>query len=191
LANAPKHRHNLVRSAVRLFRRQGYAATGVQQILSLSGAPKGSLYHYFPGGKEAIGEAAVELAGEMVGDTLEELAASNPSPRAFVAAYCKQYGDWMEESDFQSGCPIATTLLETAPRSEPITAAGRAAVDSWIETIAAVFKRSGVEARVAKQRAELLISAVEGALILSRVRRSKAPILNVGRALSKAWPADS
>ena len=140
MANAAKHKHNLVRSAVRLFRRQGYSATGVQQILDLSEAPKGSLYHYFPGGKEAIGEAAVELAGEMVAEALEQLAAKHQSPSAFIVAYCKQYADWMEESGFQSGCPIATTLLETAPLSEPITAAGIAAVDSWIEIIGSVFK---------------------------------------------------
>ncbi len=185
MANAAKHKQNLVQSAVRLFRRQGYAATGVQQILDLSGAPKGSLYHYFPEGKEAVGRAAVELAGKMVAETLEELAARHPSPSAFLIAYCKQYADWMEESDFQSGCPIATTILETAPLSVPITSAGIAAVDSWIEIIASVFKRSGVNTRVANQRAELLVSAVEGALILSRIRRSRTPLLNVGRALSK------
>ncbi len=185
MANAAKHKHSLVRSAVRLFRRQGYAATGIQQILVLSGAPKGSLYHYFPGGKEAIGKAAVELAGEMVAETLKRLAAKHRSPSAFMVAYCRQYADWMEESDFQSGCPIATTLLETAPTSEPITAAGLAAVESWIEIIATVFKRSGIEARIANQRAELAIAAVEGALILSRVTRSSKPILNVGRTLSK------
>jgi TetR/AcrR family transcriptional repressor of lmrAB and yxaGH operons len=185
LANAAIHKRNLVDSAVRLFRRQGYAATGVQQILEWSGAPKGSLYHYFPGGKEAIGEAAVEHAGAMVAETLRTLAAKHRSPSAFVAAYCKQYADWMEESDFQSGCPIATTLLETAPQSEPITAAGLAAIASWIEIIATVFKRAGTESRVAKQRAELAIAAVEGALILSRVTRSRKPLLNVGKTLAK------
>lgn len=151
----------------------------------MSNAPKGSLYHYFPEGKEAIGEAAVALAGEMVAETLEELAEKHESPSAFLVAYCKRYADWMEESDFQSGCPIATTLLETAPRSKPITSAGLTAVDSWIEIITAVFKRSGLDTRAARQRAELAISALEGALILSRIRRSKAPIVNVGRALAK------
>ena len=83
------------------------------------------------------------------------------------------------------GCPIATTLPETAPLSEPITAGGLAAVESWTEIIAAVFKRSGVEPRVARQRAELAIAAVEGALVLSRGTQSRKPILNVRRTLSK------
>jgi TetR/AcrR family transcriptional repressor of lmrAB and yxaGH operons len=184
MASARKHRENLVRSAMRLFRRQGYAATGLQQILALSGAPKGSLYHYFPGGKEAIGEAAVELAGRLAADSLEQLAARHRSPEAFVAAYCRQYATWMEESDFRSGCPIATTVLETAPLSARITAAAQGAIERWIEIVAAVFARAGTGPRAARERAELTVAAVEGALILARVARSAEPILAVGRALS-------
>ena len=66
MANAAKHKENLVRTTMRLFRRQGYASTGLQQVLAESGAPKGSLYHYFPNGKESLGEAAVDLAGGLV-----------------------------------------------------------------------------------------------------------------------------
>ena len=58
MANAAKHKDSLVRTAMRLFRRQGYASSGLQQILAESKAPRGSLYHYFPGGKEELGEAA-------------------------------------------------------------------------------------------------------------------------------------
>ena len=183
MAAPRRHDDNLVRTAMRLFRRQGYAATGLQQILEMSGAPRGSLYHYFPQGKEAIGAAAVALAGEMVAESLEQLAAEHATPEAFLAAYFRLYATWMEESKFQSGCPIATTLLETAPQSKQITAAGLAAFQKWTRIITSVFKRAGVETRVAKQHAELTIAALEGALILARVTRSKEPILNAGRAL--------
>jgi len=74
MANAQKHKENLVRTAMRLFRKQGYASTGLQQILADSGAPKGSLYHYFPGGKESLGEAAVAMAGRLIGEMLTDLA---------------------------------------------------------------------------------------------------------------------
>jgi len=179
------HKDGLVRSAMRLFRRQGYASTGLQQILALSGAPKGSLYHYFPAGKESIGEAAVELAGAQVAEMLERLARENRSPSTFVKAYCRQYADWMEESGFEAGCPIATTLLETAPHSERITAAGLSAVESWIRIIASVYERAGAPPRTAKQRAEFAIAALEGALVLARVTQSREPILNVGRSIAK------
>jgi AcrR family transcriptional regulator len=175
------HRQNLVRSAMRLFRRQGYASTGLQQVLAESGAPKGSLYHYFPGGKEALGEAAVELAGGLMRQQLAELAARHAEPGAFLRAYCKVMAGWMQESGFRSGCPVATTLLETAPESPAITAAGQRALDGWIDVVAGVLAKGGMARREARSRAMLILAAMEGALILSRVRQSTRPILEVAR----------
>jgi len=179
MGKAENHKRNLVRTAMRLFRRQGYASTGLQQILAESGAPKGSLYHYFPEGKEALGEAAVAMAGDLIREKLEELAERHNSPEAFVRAYCRTMAGWMKESGFRSGCPVATTLLETAPQSAAITATGRAVVDSWIGVIASVYVRDGVPAKNAKKRAEMVVAAMEGALILARVRGSARPILDV------------
>jgi TetR/AcrR family transcriptional repressor of lmrAB and yxaGH operons len=181
MAKAAVHKGNLVRAAMRLFRRQGYASTGLAQILEESGAPKGSLYHYFPEGKEALGEAAVELAGGLVREKLAELAERSREPSAFLRAYAKTMAGWMDESAFRSGCPIATTLLETAPASPRITAAGVRAIDGWIDVIAGVFERAGSERREARSRAQLVVAAMEGALILARVRRSAQPILDVAK----------
>jgi TetR/AcrR family transcriptional repressor of lmrAB and yxaGH operons len=183
VGRAAVHKQNLVRTAMRLFRRQGYASTGLQQIVDESGAPKGSLYHYFPSGKEALGEAAVALAGGLIREMLEGLAARHRDPKAFLRAYCRVMAGWMQESGFRSGCPVATTLLETAPQSPAITAAGRRAVDGWIEIVAGVLGNSGIDRREARSRAQLVIAAMEGALILSRVRRSARPILDVAKLL--------
>lgn len=183
MPRAAKHKENLVRTAMRLFRRQGYASTGLQQIVAESGAPKGSLYHYFPSGKEALGEAAVGLAGALIHDMLADLAARHRDPRAFVAAYCRTMAGWMEESGFRSGCPVATTLLETAPQSPALTAAGQRAIDSWIAVIAGVLQRDGTPRREARTRAQLIIAAMEGALLLARIRTSPRPILDVARLI--------
>jgi TetR/AcrR family transcriptional repressor of lmrAB and yxaGH operons len=179
VARAAQHKQSLVRTAMRLFRRQGYASTGLQQIVAESGAPKGSLYHYFPSGKEALGEAAIEMAGGLMRETLAALAARHAKPGPFLRAWCRTLADWMEESGFRSGCPIATTLLENAPQSPAITAAGGRAIDGWIEVVGGVLERSGLPRREARSRAQLAIAAVEGALILARVRRSTRPILEV------------
>jgi len=181
MAKAAIHRANLVHTAMRLFRRQGFASTGLQQILTESGAPRGSLYHYFPNGKEALGEAAVELAGRLIQEMLTEHAARHAEPRAFLRAYCRTMAGWMAESDFRSGCPIATTLLETVPASPAITRAGRRAIDSWVAVIAGVFTRAGAESREARRKAQLVVAAMEGALLLARVRQSDRPILDVSR----------
>jgi TetR/AcrR family transcriptional repressor of lmrAB and yxaGH operons len=181
MGQAALHKQSLVRAAMRLFRRQGYASTGLAQILDESGAPKGSLYHYFPNGKEALGEAAVELAAGLVREKLVELAERHRDPAAFLRAYAQTLAGWMEESAFRSGCPIATTLLETAPASPGITAAGVRAIDGWILVIAGVFERAGSPRREARSRAQLVVAAMEGALILARVRRSPQPILDVAK----------
>ncbi len=173
------HKHNLVRTAMRLFRRQGYASTGLQQILKESGAPKGSMYYYFPDGKEALGAAAVDMAGGLMLEMLTGLASRHATPRAFLQAYCKTMAGWMAESDFRSGSPVTTTLLETVPKSKPITGACQQAYDSWIEIVAGVYEKSGTPQRDAKSKAELIVMAMEGALILSRVRKSSRPILDV------------
>jgi TetR/AcrR family transcriptional repressor of lmrAB and yxaGH operons len=166
-----------------LFRRKGYAATGLQEILTESGAPRGSLYHYFPNGKESLGAAAVVLAGNMVADMLLQLANQHKSPADFAQAYCAQMAQWMEESGYSSGCPIATTVLETTPASKPIRSAGIQAIDSWLMIIAEVFNRDGLCDKQAQSKAELLVAAVEGALILARLRQSSDPILNIAKSI--------
>jgi TetR/AcrR family transcriptional repressor of lmrAB and yxaGH operons len=181
VGKAAVHKENLVRTAMRLFRRQGYASTGLQQILAESGAPKGSLYHYFPNGKESLGEAAIGMAGGLIHEMLSELAARHREPKAFLRAYCRTMAGWMEESGFSSGCPVATTLLETAPQSPSITAAGERWIDAWIEVVAGVLSRAGLARGEARSRAQLVIAAMEGALILARVRRSTRPILDVAK----------
>lgn len=171
-------------SAVKLFRRHGYAATGVSDILRLAGAPKGSLYYHFPGGKEALGAAAVAEAGALVTRTLRDIAAAADGPADFIERYCTLLSRWLQESGFRSGCPIATTLLETAPRSDAIRSAGARALNDWVAVISDVFSagnRLGADA--ARRRATLVIAAVEGALLLARTHRSIEPLQQLGDEL--------
>ncbi len=181
MGDAGAHKQALVETAMRLFRRQGYASTGLAQILSESGAPKGSLYHYFPGGKEQLGEAAVVLAADRMAGTLAALAERHAAPEAFLKAYARTLAGWMEESDFRSGCPVATTLLETVPGSPRLAAVGERAFDAWIAIVADVFARDGRGRAVARRDAQLVVAAMEGALILARVRRSTRPVLEVAK----------
>ena len=183
MGRAATHKESLVRTAMRLFREQGFASTGLQQIVAESGAPKGSLYHYFPSGKDALGAAVIDLAGRMIGEMLAEQAARHSDPKAFLRGYCRVMAGWMEESSFRSGCPIATTLLENAPTSPAITAAGARAIDAWVAIVAGVFVAAGISRQEARAKAELVIAAMEGALILARVRQSTRPILDVANLL--------
>ncbi len=188
---ARQHRTQLVRTAVRLFRRQGYARTGLNEILRRSGAPKGSLYYYFPGGKEELGAAAVGAACNNVHRTLEELAREHARPQEFLDAYVRLLAGWLEASDFRDGCPVATTLLETVPDSDLIAEAGRQGLESWIEILTRALGLEGEPQAVARSRALTVVAAVEGALLLARTQRSRQPLDDVAATLRLLFPADT
>ena len=172
----PNHRENLIQAALRLFRRQGYAGTGLKEILEHSKAPKGSLYHYFPGGKEELGREALAAGGRAVERTLEGILASTRTGDEFILRYMHGLADWLAQSGFRDGCPIATTVLELAPDSTPISEAGKVAIDGWIERISQAYIRDGMQEQVAREKALLTIAVTEGALIVARVQRSTEPI---------------
>lgn len=176
MAAPNKHRENIVSSATRLFRQRGYAATGLNDILAASGAPKGSLYHYFPEGKEQLGEEAVRLAGGVVVQTLRRLRAEHATAAQVMRGYAVLLAGWMADSGFSDGCPIATTMLETAPQSARLSAAGRDAFGAWRAELESMLVVDGLGADEARRLALLAVAAYEGALIQARVEASPLPI---------------
>lgn len=178
MAPPPKHRDRIVRSAAELFRRRGYAATGTNDIVALSGAPKGSLYHYFPDGKAQIAEEAVAYAGGRVTATLTALMAETGDPAAALRSYGRLLVGWLEKSGWRDGCPIATTLLEIAADADGVAAAGRTAFAEWAAIFGAALAARGVPAARAQRLGGFAVTALEGALVLSRVERGGAPILS-------------
>ena len=172
----PKHREAIVATAAKLFRRQGYAATGLNEISAVSGAPKGSLYHYFPGGKAQIGAAAVRAAGAVGAKGLSELAEKSNSPGEFIRSYGERLSGWLEASGYREGCPIATTLLEVAPIEAEVTAAGRDVLSSWADIVAQILERSGLGPKRSRTLGRFTIAAIEGALLQARVEQSAQAI---------------
>ena len=189
MAQAPRHRDAIVQTAARLFRQQGFAATGLNQIVEESAAPKGSIYHYFPEGKEAIGAAAVAWAGERVVQTLAGLAGETDGPGELVRRYADLLGGWMASSDFRDGCPIATTLLETAPRSAAIRDAGAVALADWARVFGDALRARGAEPLRAARLAALAVASIEGALLQSRVAESRQPLVDAAEELALAFEA--
>ena len=182
----PRHRGAIVRAAATLFRRNGFAATGINEIAEVSGAPKGSLYHYFPGGKDQIAEAAVRFAGAGVVATLEKLEREHDSAAAMIRAYCRLLAGWMAKSGFRDGCPIATTLLESAPQSAGMAGVGREAFAGWCAVIARALVRDGFSRVEARRLSTLAVASIEGALILARVEACAGPIEDVAKSLAGA-----
>lgn len=181
---AAKHREHLIQAAARLFRQRGYAATGLNDILRESGAPKGSLYHYFPGGKEELGEAAVRWAGDLGQRTLAQIAAQTADTATLLLTYAERLAGWMADSAFRDGCPIATTMLETAPASERVSVAGRQVFADWSGVLADALQRDGLDAEGARRLAQTAVASLEGALLLARVAGSSRPIVETAEEIA-------
>jgi TetR/AcrR family transcriptional repressor of lmrAB and yxaGH operons len=185
----PKHRDKIVHAAALLFRRNGYAATGMNDIVTLSGAPKGSVYHYFPEGKEQIAIETIRYASALVTKTLTELSDAHPTPSAMVRAYGKLLQGWLAKSEYQDGCPITTTLLELSASSEQVAEAGRSAFASWKSIYFDKLLAAGVPAQRAESLAAMAINSFQGALILTKVERSSRPVADVVAELSNLFDA--
>jgi TetR/AcrR family transcriptional repressor of lmrAB and yxaGH operons len=181
----PKHRQPIINAAVTLFRRQGYSATGLNDIVDESGAPKGSLYHYFPAGKSSIAVAAVEEAGRRVAETVAQLARETPSTGELLKRHARLLAGWMRKSGFRDGCPITTVLLELAPTDRAVAQAGREAYAARLAILTDKLVADGFPAKLAERLAGLCVSAIQGALIQARVERSDAPIETAANELAR------
>jgi len=166
-----------------LLRRQGYAASGLEQIVARSGAPKGSLYFHFPGGKQELAIAAMERSGAQLRDAMAAILDSSDDAEEAIGRLIDTLAAGLEASGFADGCPIATVALETAGTSEPMRETARAAFDSWIEVLEQRLIRAGVDPVLAEQRALFVLAAIEGALILARASRGVAPLRAVASQL--------
>jgi AcrR family transcriptional regulator len=179
----PRARERILDAAVRLMRRQGYAATGIKQIVEEGNAPLGSVYHYFPGGKEQLGVEAVETAGEKIRREIAAAAGARDLPAA-VNAYFRHNAERLRDSDWELGCPIANVSQETASSNDRISAACMHVFESWQTTLAGVFVDAGIPARDASELAMFVLASFEGALTMSRSLRDITPMLTTGAAVA-------
>jgi len=190
MAAVRKHRECLIAAAIGLFRRQGYAGTGLAEILAESGAPRGSLYHYFPDGKAEIAEAALRVAGEHMTGIMQGIACASASPGELVARYGAGLAASLEKSGFRDGCAVATVVLEAAPGSPKLAAAGRDAFGAWSDVVTGMLERAGIGSARARQLADFTIAAFEGAMILARARSSAVPVLAAAEELRRLFDSE-
>ncbi|MDX6665473.1 MAG: TetR/AcrR family transcriptional regulator, lmrAB and yxaGH operons repressor [Solirubrobacteraceae bacterium] len=169
-------------ATVDLMQRKGIAATGVREVAEHAGAPRGSIAFHFPGGKEQLTTEAVELAGGAFAAALAKLFERSCTADA-VDRVAEGMAAGLERSGFATGCPLATTALETAATSAPIAAACDAGFTAWQAPIAKALRRDGFAPAKARDRALLVLSALEGALLLARAKRSADPVRIVAREL--------
>jgi AcrR family transcriptional regulator len=171
-------RERMVRSAAQLVRTKGVSGTGVREVVAHAGAPRGSLQHYFPEGKDQlVAEALLWMGGvaaRRVGRALDRAADRVPS-----ALLAELVSDWRTEfttQGFDAGCPLVAAASDVAATSERLCEAIGRSFDAWQEPLAAALVECGIPARRAPALAVVVISALEGAIVLSRARRDVGPL---------------
>ena len=184
MAKASDSKGKTLAAAAGLFRQQGYHGTALHDILAAGGAPRGSLYFHFPGGKEQIGEAALTLAGEAVRKAIGAAAETSETAEQFLIRIARGMAADLQTSDFKEGCPIATTALETAAQSDVLGRATRGAFQSWETEIRRGLERFGKSADDAEVIATTVLSQLEGALLLARTYRSVEPMRRAETAIA-------
>jgi AcrR family transcriptional regulator len=168
----------MVRSAAQLIRRKGVSGTGMREIVLEARAPRGSLQHYFPGGKEElVGEALLWMGGVAARRVARHLERLEPStPGSLLAALVDDWKSDLTAEGFTAGCPLVAAAADTAATSDQLREILELAFAGWHEPLRAALVDLGVPAERAEGLALVVISALEGAIILCRIRCDLAPL---------------
>lgn len=173
-------RSALVDSAQTLIESRGYFGTGLNQVLADSGAPRGSLYFHFPGGKDELIGEAIRQAGESINAIIDGTDAANTGE--LITALLHALGQRLELSNWNQGCPVATVALETSATNDAIQQACAAAYGDWHKTLRGKLEADG--RADADDMATFLLAVLEGAMLLARTHRSTEPLTAASRVVN-------
>ncbi len=179
-------RDRIIVATNELFRRQGYHGTSLSQISDAADATIGSIYHFFPGGKEALGVAVIDTTGSIYRELFESFATDPSDPIGAFGSFFTEAANVLETSDFIDPCPIGTIAREVANTSEPLRLAAERAFDSWIDAAQRFLVEAGLEPDDARQLATTFVAMVEGTFVLSRTLRNTVPVHQAGRSVEQA-----
>ncbi|WP_314242497.1 TetR/AcrR family transcriptional regulator [Streptomyces kutzneri] len=182
---APGTRDRLVRTASRLMQHGGYENTPVKQLVREAEATLGSLYHFFPGGKQELAVAAIHFGDEEFAELLRAGLAAHTDPAEAVEGVAALLAQALEASDWRDGCPVTATALETVGRLPELQAACAQAFANWQHLVAAKLLASGYPEAEARDLAITVINTLEGAETTSQVTMSRTPLLVAGRHLAR------
>lgn len=163
---------------------RGYHGIGLNELLATAGAPKGVLYHHFPGGKSELAIAAISVVAEELAGSLDKLMQrASGDPAAALEAWMGAAQKLLERSGFERGCPLATVALETTPNDRALRSALASVFASFREHLARALAGAGIADGRARGLAALIVSAYEGALLQARVAGEVQPMRDTSAAL--------
>jgi AcrR family transcriptional regulator len=182
-------RDRIVESSAELFRLQGYNATGVKQIVTAAEAPFGSLYHFFPGGKEELGAEAIRTSGAIYAQLIPAVFDAAPDVITGVREFFAGAAAHVVETDYADACPIATVALEVSSASEPMREACAEVFETWIEAGTDRYAQADISRERARELTIAMLCALEGAFVLARALRSTEPLQVAGELSAAAVQA--
>ncbi|OPA77701.1 TetR family transcriptional regulator [Paenibacillus selenitireducens] len=173
-------RTKLLETTSRLLQQQGYHATGLNQITKDSGSPKGSLYYYFPGGKEELAAEAVHRSGMLVAERIQSGLSLYDDPVIAIQQFINQVAAQFQDQGIGvQGVPVAAVALETSFISDRIRESCRQAYESWNQIYANKLIQAGYDENRANQLGVVLNAMIEGAYIISITRQDNQPLLDI------------
>jgi TetR/AcrR family transcriptional regulator, lmrAB and yxaGH operons repressor len=172
-------RIRMIEATALLLRQRGYHGTSLNDILSASGAPRGSLYFHFPGGKDQLVIEVTRDSVDKVSRQLAEELAAEKDPAVAVHHIYQSVARMLEDNQFTLGCPIAPVVLDSPADVPELAELCRSAFEQWVGLLQAAFVRAGVPERRARALALLVESSLEGLMVIARASRDRAPVLAV------------
>lgn len=179
----PGSRERMLEAAILLMRATGLSGAGINEIVRASGAPKGSVYHFFPGGKQQLVSEALTIYRARVRGFIDQALASAGTPGDKVRALCEAFARRVEDGGFQASCAVGAVSLDLQPGAEPLQDVLDAALADWSGTIAAHFDLGDPAATTSF--AGLLLTVIEGAYVRSRAERTSRPFHEAAGWLAK------
>jgi AcrR family transcriptional regulator len=179
-------RERILQASSELFRRHGFAGTGVKQIVAEASAPFGSIYHFFPGGKEQLGEEVIRSSGALYGQLIELFFTPGADPVAATRAFFAGAAQTLIETGYADACPIATVALEVSSTSEPMREACAEVFESWVAATAVRLREAGLPPARSRALAISMLCSLEGAFVLARAQRSTEALDVAGGAAAAA-----
>jgi AcrR family transcriptional regulator len=178
-------RERMVISTALLIRERGAHSTAISDVLEHSGAPRGSAYHYFPGGRTQLLCEAVDYAAEFTAARIAKAASSV----AAVDVIVDGFRTLLIESDFRAGCPVVAVAVEAD--NQPVIDRAAAGFARWTELIGRRLEADGVAPPRAEELAILLMTSIEGAILVARTARDTKPLDLVHRQLRAIVAAET
>ena len=181
---AVKTDQRIVRAMAELLRVQGYAATGLQQLARAAGAPIGSIYHHFRGGKREVAATALRQAGAAYIQLLPMLLDQHADlPTAIDAAFAAAADD-IANTGWANMCPVGTVAGEIADTEPDLRQVAAEVIASWVDEGSRYLASRGLSQTDARAAMYALLTALEGGFLLARAQHAVEPLLAAGHAIA-------